>query len=238
MAVITLNGSRRSRLGKGGARTARREGLIPAVLYGHGEDPVSVSIGSREFDVALRGHKGGNPIVNLAVAGQEYTALIRAVQYDPVSHDILHLDFQHISLTETIEVDVLVHLVGLPLGVKDGGGILETITRMVKVRCLPTAIPSSLDVNVEALNIGDSVHVRDLQAPNVTVLTDPETTVAAVVAPTVMEEKPAEAVVAEAGAAAAEPEVIAKGKKDEEGEAEKPEKPEKAEKAEKGKEKK
>jgi large subunit ribosomal protein L25 len=216
MAVITLNGSQRSRLGKGGARTARREGLIPAVLYGHGEDPVSVSIGSREFDVALRGHKGGNPIVNLAVAGHEYTALIRAVQYDPVSHDILHLDFQHISLTETIEVKVNVHLIGLPVGVKDGGGILETILREIEVRCLPTAIPSSIDIDVSHLNIGDSVHVRDFSVPNVTLLVDPEATVATVVPPTVIEEKPAEEVVAE-GAAAAEPEVIAKGKKEEEG---------------------
>jgi large subunit ribosomal protein L25 len=237
MAVIPLNGTRREDLGKGGARKARAAGQIPGVLYGHGETPVAVAVGSREFDQALHRHKGGNPIVNLSVAGSEYTALIRDVQYDPINHAILHLDFQHISLTETIEVDVLVHLVGLPIGVKDGGGILETITRMVKVRCLPTAIPSSLDVNVEALNIGDSVHVRDLAAPNVTVLTDPETTVAAVVAPTVMEEKPAEAVAVEGAAAAAEPEVIAKGKKDEEGD-EKSDKPEKGEKAEKGKEKK
>jgi len=96
MAVIALSGQRRERLGKGGARTARRDGKIPAVLYGHGEDPVSVSIGARDFDLALRGHKGGNPIVNLAVDSKEFTALIRAVQYDPVTHDILHLDFQHI----------------------------------------------------------------------------------------------------------------------------------------------
>jgi len=219
MAVITLNGARRSRLGKGGARTARREGLIPAVLYGHGEDPVPVSVGSREFDVALRGHKGGNPIVNLAVAGQEFTALIRAVQYDPVSHDILHLDFQHISLTETIEVRVNVHLIGTPVGVKDGGGILETILRDIEVRCLPTAIPSSIDIDVSHLNIGDSVHVRDFSVPNVTLLVDLDATVATVVPPTVIEEKPAEEVVAE-GAAPAEPEVIAKGKKEEEGAAE------------------
>ena len=236
MAVIPLKGTQREGLGKGGARKARAAGQIPGVLYGHGETPLAVAVGSRDFELALHRHKGGNPIVNLSVAGADYTALIRDVQYDPITHSILHLDFQHISLTETIEVEVLVHLVGLPIGVKDGGGILETITRTVKVRCLPTAIPASLDVNVDHLNIGDSVHVRDLAAPNVTVLTDPETTVAAVVAPTVMEEKPVEEVAAEAGAAAAEPEVIAKGKKDEEGEAEKGDKA--GDKAEKGKEKK
>ena len=220
MAVIALKGLRRERLGKGGARTARREGNIPAVLYGHGEDPVSVNIGARDFDLALRGHKGGNPIVNLSVDSKEFTALIRAVQYDPVSHDILHLDFQHISLTETIEVSVAIHLTGTPTGVKDGGVILEHILREVEVRCLPTAIPSSIDADVSALNIGDSVHIRDLVVPNVEILTDPETTIATVVPPTVMEEKPAEEVAAEAATGTAEPEVITKGKKDEEGAAE------------------
>jgi large subunit ribosomal protein L25 len=221
MAVIPLSGQRRDKLGKGGARKARAAGAIPAVLYGHGEQPIPVSVGARDFDVALRGHKGGNPIVNLAVSGGEYTAIIRDVQYDPLTHAIMHLDFQHISLTEAIEVNVAVHLTGLPIGVKDGGGILEQIQREVEVRALPTAIPPSLDVDVAALNIGDSIHVRDLRVPEgVTVLTDPETTLATVVPPTVMEEKPVEEVAAAATAEGAEPEVIAKGKKPEEGEAE------------------
>jgi large subunit ribosomal protein L25 len=212
MAVIALSGQRRDRIGKGGARKTRAAGAIPGVLYGHGVTPVPVAVVARDFDLALRSHKGGNAIVNLSIPGGEYTALIRDVQYDPISHAILHLDFQHISLTETIEVNVNVHLTGLPIGVKDGGGILEHILREVEVRCLPTAIPSSIDVDVSALNVGDSVHVRDLQVVDVTVLTDPEATVATVVPPTVMEEKPAEEVVA---AEAAEPEVIAKGKKEE-----------------------
>jgi len=216
MAVIPLGGTRRENLGKGGARKARAAGRIPAVLYGHGQEPVPVTIQAREFDLALRGHRGGNPIVNLAVGGGEYTALIRAVQYDPLTHDVLHLDFQHISLTETIEVKVAVHLTGLPIGVKDGGGILETILRDIEVRCLPTAIPAAIEVDVSHLNIGDSVHVREVTVPNVTILNDGAETIATVVPPTVMEEKPAEAVVAEA--APSEPEVIAKGKK-EEGEA-------------------
>lgn len=213
MAVIPLNGTRRESLGKGGARKARATGHIPGVLYGHGEEPVPVTVQAREFDLALRGHKGGNPIVNLAVSGGEYTALIRAVQYDPLTHDILHLDFQHISLTETIEVKVAVHLKGLPVGVKDGGGILETILREIEVRCLPTAIPSSIEVDVSHLNIGDSVHVSDVVVPDVTILNDVAETIATVVPPTVMEEKPADAVVVEG--APSEPEVIAKGKKEE-----------------------
>ena len=216
MPVIPLAGARRDRLGKGGARKSRAAGQIPAVLYGHGETPIPVAIGSRDFEIALHRHESGNPIVNLALDGGEYTALIRAVQYDPVTHHILHLDFQHISLTETVEVKVALHFTGTAIGVKDGGGILESILREVEVRCLPTAIPPSISVDVSHLNIGDSVHVRDLTVPDVVILTDASATVATVVPPTVMEEKPAEEVaVAEAPA---EPEVIAKGKKEEEGE--------------------
>jgi len=218
MPVIPLTGARRDRLGKGGARKARAAGQIPAVLYGHGETPIPVSIGTRDFEVALHKHEGGNPIVNLALDSGEYTALIRDVQYDPVSRHILHLDFQHISLTETVEVKVALHFTGLAIGVKDGGGILESIMREVEVRCLPTAIPPAISVDVSHLNIGDSVHVRDLVVPNVVILTESEATIATVVPPTVMEEKPAEEVAVAEGAA--EPEVIAKGKKDEEGEGE------------------
>jgi len=217
MAVIPIKGTRREKLGKGGARKARAAGEIPGVLYGHGETPIPVAVGSREFDVAIRGHKGGNAIVSLSLAGSDYTALVRDVQYDPITHQILHLDFQHISLTETIEVSVPIHLTGLAVGVKDAGGILEPITRELEVRCLPTAIPQSIDVDVSALNIGDSIHVRDLQLGTLEVLTDPDTTIATVVPPSVVEEKPAEEA---AAATAAEPEVITKGKKDEEAEGE------------------
>ncbi len=235
MPVITLTAQRRTSLGKGGARKARAAGDIPGILYGHGETPIPVSIGSREFQLAMLKHKGGNPLVSLAVEGHEYTALVRDAQYDPLSHRVIHLDFQHISLTETIEVEVAVHLTGLPVGVKDAGGIVEHITRNIEVRCLPTAIPPSIDVDISALNIGDSVHVRDLVVKDVEILTDLDATVATVVPPTVVEEKPAEE--AAAATETAEPEVIAKGKK-EEGEEEKAEKPEKAEKGEKKSEKK
>ena len=216
MAVITLSGERRTDIGKGGARKARAAGQIPGVVYGHKETPIPVAISARDFEVALRHHKGSNAIINLAVGGGEVTALIRQVQYDPISQDVLHLDFLRISLTETIEVNVPVHLVGVPTGVKDGGGVLEPITREVEVRCLPTAIPAALEVDVSHLGIGQSVHVRDLKDAGVTVLTDGEVTLATVVAPTVHEDKPADVAAVAAGETAAEPEVIAKGKKDDE----------------------
>ncbi|HEY6194840.1 MAG TPA: 50S ribosomal protein L25 [Candidatus Eisenbacteria bacterium] len=218
MSVIQLKGSRRERVGKGGARKARAAGQIPGVLYGHGETPVPVAVDQREFELALRGHKGGNAIVNLTVAGGSgVNALVRDVQYDPLSRAIVHLDFQHISLTEQIVVEVVLRFVGLPLGVKDGGGILEHSVRTLEVRCLPTAIPPSIDVDVTALNVGDSMHVRDLKAEGYEIVTDGDVTIAAVVLPAVEEvAAPAEAVEA-AAATTAEPEVVgAKGKKDDE----------------------
>ncbi len=210
MAVIQMKGARRAGVGKGHARKARAAGHIPGVLYGHGETPQAVAVESREFSTAMRLNKGGNAIVALDLGDGEVTALVRAVQLDPVSHRVLHIDFQHISLSETIHVEVPVHLVGTAIGVKDGGGILEAITRELTIRCLPTAIPASLDVDVSKLEVGQSLHVRDLSFEGVEIETDGDITVATVVAPTVEVEPVA------AEGAAAEPEVVgAKGKKDE-----------------------
>ena len=221
--MALLKATTRTTVGSRKAQALRAKDRIPGIIYGHGEQPIPVQLPYRDFQLAFREHKGGNAIVNLAVGGGEYTALIRDVQYDPINHHVLHLDFQHISLTEMVEVKVAVHLTGTPAGVKDGGGILEHIVREIDVRCLPTAIPPSIDIDVTGLNVGDSVHVRDLKVIDMTVLSDPDATIATVVPPTVMEEKAAEEV-AVAATAAAEPEVIAKGKKDEEGAEEKPEK--------------
>jgi large subunit ribosomal protein L25 len=218
MAVIQLKGSSRENVGKGWARKARAAGQIPAVLYGHGETPRPIAVEFREFEVALRGHKGSNAIVNLNVSGGEVTALVRDVQYDPLSRAIIHLDFQHISLTEQIEVEVPVQFVGLPIGVKDGGGILEHLVRTLTVRVLPTSIPASIDVDVTALNIGENLHVRDLTpGTGYQIVTEGDVAVAAVVAPAAEEvvAAPAEGEVAATG----EPEVVgAKGKKEGEGE--------------------
>ncbi|MFM8559915.1 MAG: 50S ribosomal protein L25/general stress protein Ctc [bacterium] len=211
MAVIQLKGSAREDLGKGGARKARAAGQIPGVIYGRGAQPMAIAVDGREFETALRSHKGGNAIVSLNVAGADHTALIRDVQYDPLTRGIMHLDFQHISLTEQIEVEVAVHFVGTPIGVKDGGGILEHLVRELEVRCLPTAIPPRIDVDVTALNIGDNLHVRDLKVEGFTIVTDEDVTVAAVVAPAAEE-------ATKAAEGAAEPEVVGqKGKKDAEG---------------------
>ena len=214
MAIVPLEGRVRPGTGKGPARQARRDGLIPGVIYGSGETPVALTVPKREFDIAMRTAKGSNVIVGLKLdGGAEQTAIIREVQRDPISHDILHLDFHHISLTEKVTIEVAVHLIGIPDGVKNGGGVLEHISRTVEIEVLPTQIPGAVEANVTHLGIGDSVHVRDLVIPNAVILSDPDSTIATVVPPTKAVETTTTPDAAAAGKA--EPEVIAKGKTDE-----------------------
>jgi len=231
MAIVPLSGALRDRSGKGPARASRRDGKIPGVVYGHGQPAVSVTVDQKEFINAIRHVEGGNMIVALKLTNGEKTALVREVQLDPISHDIIHLDFQEVSLTETVRVQVAVHFTGLAIGVKDGGGILETIARQVEVECLATAIPNFLEADVSALEVGDSLHASDLKLPEgVTLLTEADQTIATCVPPTVYEAP----VAAEAAPAATEPELVAAKGKEEKGE-EGEEKPEKAEKGEKEK---
>lgn len=213
MAIVSLTSARRSNTGKGAARRLRAAGQVPGVFYGRGEAAIPLTLGTKELEGILTGADGGNVIVDLKVEGAEEAdrkAIIREIQRDPVAGDILHVDLQHISLTEMITVEVPVVLVGVPVGVKDGGGILEHLLREVEVECLPTDIPPHLDIDVANLGIGQSVHVSDLKAERATIQTEADRTVATVVPPTVLEEvKPVEE-------AAAEPELIAKEKEEEE----------------------
>jgi len=215
MAMQALKGARRSGIGKGVARKLRQTGSIPAVYYGRGEDPIVLTVVVKELEDVILKAEGSNVIVDLRVDGDgggDRKALIREIQRDPVGGHILHLDLQHISLTERITVEVPIVLTGIPIGVKDGGGILEHLLREVEVECLPTDIPSRLEIDVSALNIGDSLHVSDLKTEKATILTEGERPIAAVVPPTVLEEaKPAEE-----GEAAAEPELVKEKKETEE----------------------
>lgn len=212
MAMHALQGERRTEVGKGVARKLRRAGRIPAVYYGRGEEPIPLAVGLKDLQDVIERAEGSNVIVELRVDGDgvaDRKALIREIQRDPVGGRILHLDLQHISLTERIVVEVPVVLVGTAVGVKDGGGILEHLLREVEVECLPTDIPAKLEVDVSALQIGDSLHVSDLRADRVEIRTEADRTIATVVPPTVLEEaKPAEEVAAE------EPELV-KEKKEE-----------------------
>ena len=220
MAISSLNGEQRSGVGKSVARKLRAAGRVPAIYYGRGENPIPLTINAKEVESLIHGASGANVIVDLMVSGAaaaDRKALIREIQRDPVVGNILHLDLQHISLTERITVEVPIELIGIPIGVKDGGGILEHLLREVEVECLPTDIPTQLEADVSMLNIGDSLHVSDLKAERVTILTEADRAIATVVPPTILEEA------APAEVAVAEPELVSgkkEGEEDEEGEAE------------------
>ncbi|TMQ62359.1 MAG: 50S ribosomal protein L25 [Candidatus Eisenbacteria bacterium] len=213
MAIVSLEAARRADVGKGVARKLRAGGRVPAVYYGRGEDSIPLTISLKELESVIHSAEGSNVIVDLKVSGdkpKDRKALIREIQRDPVAGLILHLDLQHISLTERITVQVPIVLLGTPIGVKDAGGILEHLLREVEVECLPTEIPSKLEVDVSGLAIGDSLHVSDIKTERAEIKTEMDRAIAAVVPPTILEEvKPAEEVVE------AEPELIAKEKKDE-----------------------
>ncbi|HOW27813.1 MAG TPA: 50S ribosomal protein L25 [Elusimicrobiota bacterium] len=215
MNKVDLNAQKRNMGSKGALNATREKGEIPAVLYGGKSDTIAITVNLKEIRKSLSGPGGSNVIVNLLIDGQASTAIVKEIQRNPISRLPLHIDFQRISLTEEIEVLVPIHLKGEPAGVKLSGGILEHILRELRVRCLPTAIPPSIDVDVAPLQINQGLTVKDLPVPgDVKVLNEPGQLVVNVVAQAVIEETP----VAEAAAAGAtEPEVIAKGKKPEEG---------------------
>lgn len=216
MAIVSLEAAPRADAGKGVARKLRADGRVPGVYYGRGEDSIPLTVALKDLESVLESADGSNVIVDLKLSGtaaKDRKALIREIQRHPVAGLILHLDLQHISLTERITVEVPVVLLGVPTGVKDGGGILEHLLREVEVECLPTDIPAKLEVDVSALQIGDSLHVSDLKLERGEILTEAGRAIAAVVPPTVLEEvKPAEE------GAVAEPEVIGAKEKDEEAE--------------------
>ena len=216
MKEVVLKAKPREMLGKEKAKKLRKNGIIPAVVYGSETKTIPLEIESKSFNALLRGGLGENVILTLVLDDQKdgkKQVLIREVQRDPVRGDIVHVDFHQISLTKKITIEVPIQLVGMPEGVKEGG-ILQHALREIKVECLPSAIPEKFEVDVSHLKIGDSIHVADLRAENVTILSDLQGSVASVVPPTIFKE--AEAAPA---AAEAEPEVIGE-KKEEEGEEE------------------
>jgi large subunit ribosomal protein L25 len=214
MATILLAGQRRTHVGTSGARKVRGTGMIPGILYGPHEEPTLLQIPYKDLENILRSASGENAIIDLRLdeSGDGVMSLIREVQRHPVQRRILHVDFQHISMTQRIRVHVPVHLTGIPRGAKDFGGILEPILREVEVECLPADIPAHVEVDVTALGIGDAVHVSDIRIEGVEMITDVTQVVATVVPPTVEKAVTVEAVPTEG-----EPEIIAKGREDAEG---------------------
>jgi large subunit ribosomal protein L25 len=191
MATVELKAKARTETGKGIARQTRREGSFPAILYGEGEEPQALSVDNKDFYPVIRTAAGENVILDLRIEGAKQDsckAIIRDIQYHPVKRDILHVDFQHISMTKMITVNVPIEIVGESVGVKVDGGILEVILREVEVECLPVNIPDVIKVDVTELEIGNSIQVSDLSVEEATIVADPGATVITIGAPTVVEE--------------------------------------------------
>jgi large subunit ribosomal protein L25 len=183
MAEVRLQAKVRGDAGKGSARRTRAAGRVPGIVYGRGMDPVAISVDRREFVTALLSDSGMNTLLDLEIDGDTTLALTKELQRDPVRGTLLHADFVKIDRTVEVEVEVPVHIVGEAPGAKEGG-VLEHPLFTVHVRSLPGDVPEQIDADVSGLNVGDSLRVTDLaEGRAFTILDDPETVVASVVAP-------------------------------------------------------
>jgi large subunit ribosomal protein L25 len=212
-----LHAATRTQTGKGAARTLRREGKVPGVIYGHGRAAEAVTIETGALTKTLLGINAATTILDVVVDGRApVKALIREMQRDPLRPaQILHLDLYEVRTDEQITLEVPINLVGIPDGVRNFGGVLDHSLREVEIEVLPADIPERVELDVTALTIGHSVFVRDLQIPKARILNDPDTPIATVVAPRTEEAPP----VAEEPVVA-EPELIRKPKAEAEGEVE------------------
>jgi len=230
MKEVMLKVRPREKVGKEYAKKLRRSGFIPGVVYGQKTPSVLLEIENKSFYALLRGGVGENVLVTLSMDDEkdgQRKVLIREIQRDPVTGDILHVDFHEISLSKKLSIQVPIHLVGTPVGVKEGG-ILQHVLRELEVECLPTAIPEKFEVDVDNLKIGDSIHVADIKVENVEILSDPQSSIVTVVPPTIFKEAEVAPAVAEE-----EPEVITEKKEEEKEEEKKEEEKGKEGKAEK-----
>lgn len=197
MEQVMMNAVRRAEAGKGAARQCRRDGRVPGVVYGLGQETVAISVPRAELDRTTRLGRTGSVIVSLVVDGaapaEDTAAIIKSVERQPITREPLCVDFQWVSLKDLITVDVAVELRGKAAG-QELGGIIEHQMHALPVRCLPVNIPSAIVVDISPLKIHDSIHVRELVAPpGVEILADGDAVVATVAAPAKVKETREEA---------------------------------------------
>jgi len=212
---VKLAAERRTEVGRAAVRKLKARGVVPAVIYGAKDKAEPLQISRRDINALLSHASGENILVELEIAGdgKNRLALVQEVQHAPVGGDVLHVDFHAVSMDEVIEAEVPLEPTGVANGVKNFGGLLEQSVRALAVECLPKDLPDKIVVDVSALNIGDSIHVRDLTLPEgVRTKIHADLTVFSVMEPAV-EEEPV-AVVAAEEAAAAGPEVIREKKEE------------------------
>jgi large subunit ribosomal protein L25 len=215
---VKLAAERRTAIGRSAVRKLKVRGAVPAIIYGAKDKAEPLQISRRDINALLSHASGENILVELEIAGdgKNRLALVQEVQHAPVGGDVLHVDFHAVSMDEVIEAEVPLEPTGIANGVKNFGGLLEQSVRALGVECLPKDLPDKITVDVSALNIGDSIHVRDLTLPEgVSTKTQPDLTIFSVLEPAVEEEPVAEVVAAEG--AAAGPEVIREKKEESEG---------------------
>jgi large subunit ribosomal protein L25 len=206
---VKLAVERREATGRSAARKLKARGIVPAVVYGGRDKAQPVQLSRRDLTTVLSHAAGENILVELDIAGEGNTrmAMLQEVQHSPVGGEVLHVDFHAVSMDEKLEAGIPLEPLGIANGVKNFGGLLEQSLRELTVECLPRDLPDRITVDVSNLNIGDSIHVRDIKLPDgVTAKTQAELTVFSVLAPTVEEEPVAEV------EAAAGPEVITEKK--------------------------
>jgi len=189
--TATLPAQKREGAGKGVARKLRAAGRLPAVLYGRELDPVHLSLDAKEAEQLFRSISVDNTIVELKVEGEKkpYETLIREIQIHPLRLTLTHVDFLRIQAGVTVDVNVPVHLIGIPEGVKNSGGVLEQIIHDLPVRCIPSKIPRSIDIDVTHLDLNESLHIFDVEfEEGVEVTIEQKRTVCSVAVPKVIEE--------------------------------------------------
>jgi large subunit ribosomal protein L25 len=215
----TIQAAPRDSSGKGAARALRRTGRIPAVIYGRSRTPEPLAVETAALNRLLAAISAATTVVDVTVEGRApVKALIREIQRDPVRPaDIIHLDLYEVHADEKVTVEVPIRFVGIPEGVRNFGGVLDQTMHSLEILVFPADIPEQIDVDVTALNIGQSIHVGEVSVPNAEILNDGDQTVCTVVAPRTEE---VVAPVVEEAAAGTEPELIRKPKAAEEGEGE------------------
>lgn len=182
--AVTLNAQPREVAGKGGARALRREGKIPAVVYGHGDETRTVSVDALELEKLLGSISVENTIIDVSVGtGKTFPALIREVQYHPARPQVLHLDLYQVHAGEKIHLEIPIRLAGVPFGVREQGGVLQEVLRDLHVECLPRDIPEAIEWDITEMRVGDAVHVSDISVPNVRILNDEDLVICTVTQP-------------------------------------------------------
>src|SRR5919201_2456444 len=183
---VKLKVEPREGTGRSAVRKLKARGVVPAVIYGAKDKPQPLQVAARDINAMLSHASGENILVELEIAGQKTprTALLQEVQHSPVGGDVLHVDFHAISMDEKIEANVPLEPLGIATGVKNFGGLLDQNIRSLTVECFPKDLPDKITVDVSALNIGDSIHVRDIKLPEgVMAKVQPDLTAFSVAAP-------------------------------------------------------